>query len=123
VPSGTAVLALLSLKNQPLAALYGFVNRSKFDEYQTGVRISASDAIHSPGILVRLLLMMRLSERGITRYDFLRGSLSYKTMLATEENPLFALHAWRHTVRSSAFTVARVIGRVSRKGVKLLFGK
>jgi hypothetical protein len=117
-----AVLARLSIESEPLAVLYGFINGTKFDEYQTGVRKETLGSIHSPGILARLLLMKSLAGCGIERYDFLRGSQTYKTRLATEEIPMFALACWKNSKPSIIQTALLNIGKAYRKSMKFLSG-
>jgi CelD/BcsL family acetyltransferase involved in cellulose biosynthesis len=58
--------------------------------------------------------MRELCGRGITRYDFLRGSSQYKAQLATEGVPLFMLQVWRPTVRATAYHAARIVGKAMR---------
>jgi CelD/BcsL family acetyltransferase involved in cellulose biosynthesis len=100
VPSGRAVLARLSLADEPVAVLYGFVNRSKFEFYQSGIKTTASGRLRSPGNLAHLKLMSRMSDGGVDTYDFLRGSSSYKERLATTSIPLYRVRVWRSTVRA-----------------------
>jgi CelD/BcsL family acetyltransferase involved in cellulose biosynthesis len=95
VPRGAAVLASLAQGGRPLAAIYGFITRDKFDFYQSGVRVDGADGMGRPGITAHLLLMSSLAARGIAHYDFLRGSSEYKRRLATETRELFALHIAR----------------------------
>ena len=71
VPEAKAVLARLSIENEVLAVLYGFVIGTKFDFYQSGVRRTGLGSIVSPGTTANLTLMSRLAEQGITHYDFL----------------------------------------------------
>ena len=120
VPCGSAVLATLSLHGEAVACLYGFLSKSKFDIYQSGVKMKASAGLRSPGVLAHLLLMRTLAERGIQRYDFLLGTSPYKTRLATDHNVLFALRCWRPSIRSAAYAVSRWLGRSVRDGVRSL---
>jgi hypothetical protein len=114
IGSGRVVLARLALDGQTIAALYGFVTRSKFDFYQSGVKTITRGPVRSPGHVAHLLLMRELCGRGITRYDFLRGSSRYKAQLATEGVPLFMLQVWRPTVRATAYHAARIVGKAMR---------
>lgn len=116
VPSGRAVLARASLAGTPIAALYGFVTGSKFDFYQSGVRTDGP--LRSPGNLAHLMLMRELAGRGVTRYDFLRGSSSYKERLATTETKLYAIQVWRPTIRSAIYRSSRRIGRGIRNALR-----
>lgn len=114
LPRGRAVLARLSLAGDPVAVLYGFVTGQKFDFYQSGVRKTAGP-LRSPGNLAHLLLMRALTERGVTAYDFLRGSSSYKVRLATKENQLVGVRLWRPTPRAAISRLVRLAGRIVDK--------
>jgi CelD/BcsL family acetyltransferase involved in cellulose biosynthesis len=120
LPGGRAVLARLSRAGNPVAVLYGFVTGQKFDFYQSGVRREIAGPVRSPGILAHLLLMRVLAERGVTAYDFLRGSPSYKQRLATQENQLVGVSIWRPTPRVAAYRLVRLAGRVVGKSQRLM---
>ena len=120
LPSGRAILARLSVAGVPVAVLYGFVNGLKFDLYQLGVRREPASLVHSPGILANLLLMRALTERGVTAYDFLRGSASYKLRLATRENQLVGVQIWRPTLRAAIHRSGQLAERVFGKGQQLM---
>lgn len=120
VPSGRAVLARLSHTGHVYAVLYGFINRSTFEFYQSGVRLGATGPLQSPGNLTHLLLMRALADRGVTEYDFLRGSASYKERLATRENHLIGVQIWRPTLRTVVHRSARFAERIVRKALHLV---
>jgi len=120
LPRGRAVLARLSLAGDPLAVLYGFVTGQKFDFYQSGVRRETAGPLRSPGNLAHLLLMRALTERGVTSYDFLRGSSSYKQRLATRENQLVGVSIWRPTLRAASYRLLQLAGRIVGKRQRLL---
>jgi CelD/BcsL family acetyltransferase involved in cellulose biosynthesis len=120
LPSGRAILARLSISGDPVAVLYGFVNGLKFDLYQLGVRRERASQVHSPGILANLLLMRALTERGVTAYDFLRGSASYKLRLATRQNQLVGVQIWRPTLRAAIHRSGQLAVRVFEKGQRLM---
>lgn len=118
-PIGRAVLARLSIASEPVAVLYGFVTGKTFDFYQSGVRVATSDPLRSPGNLAHLLLMRALIERGVTAYDFLRGSSTYKERLATRNNKMVGIQVWRPTLRAMVYRSVRLIQRIVRKGLTL----
>jgi CelD/BcsL family acetyltransferase involved in cellulose biosynthesis len=120
LPTGRAILARLSIAGVPVAVLYGFVNGLKFDFYQSGVRRDPASLLESPGILAHLLLMRALAERGVTAYDFLRGSAPYKRWLATRENQLVGVRIWRPTLRAAIHRSVQLAGRVVDKGQQLM---
>lgn len=120
VPKGRAVLARLTLEGQVYVVLYGFVTASKFAFYQSGVRRGDTGPFNSPGTTANLLLMRELSKRGVTAYDFLRGSSSYKERLATMESHLIGVQSWRPTFRAAVYRSARFGERVVRKGMSFI---
>ena len=120
LPVGRAVLARLSVAGDPVAVLYGFVTGQKFDFYQSGVRRETAGPLRSPGNLAHLLLMRALTERGVTAYDFLRGSSSYKQRLATRENHLVGVRIWRSTLRAASHRLIQFAGRVAGKRQRLM---
>jgi CelD/BcsL family acetyltransferase involved in cellulose biosynthesis len=110
----------MSLAGNPVAVLYGFVTGQKFDFYQSGVRREINGPLRSPGNLAHLLLMRALTERGVTAYDFLRGSSSYKLRLATRENQLVGIRIWRPTLRAASYRLIQLVGRVVGKGPRAM---
>ena len=120
LPVGRALLARLSLASEPLAVLYGFVTGQTFEFYQSGVRLETTGPLRSPGNLAHLLLMRALTDRGVTAYDFLRGSSSYKERLATRENQLIGVQIWRPTLRTAVYRSARLVWRVIGMGLRLV---
>jgi CelD/BcsL family acetyltransferase involved in cellulose biosynthesis len=120
LPSGRAILARLFLDSEPIAVLYGFVTGSKFDFYQSGIQIDPAGPLRSPGTLAHLLLMKALSERGVTTYDFLRGSSEYKKRLATGENQLATIELWRPTPRVATWRAAHSFARLTSAGVRFV---
>ena len=120
LPGGRAVLARVSLAGKAVAVLYGFVTGHKFDFYQSGVQRETAGTLRSPGILAHLLLMRALTDRGVTEYDFQRGSSSYKLRLATCENQLVGVRIWRPTLRAAIYRSVQIAGRVVGKGQRLM---
>ena len=121
LPTGRAVLARLSVAGAPAAVIYGFINRSTFEFYQSGVQYEPQSSLRSPGNLAHLLLMQALAERGITAYDFLRGSAEYKRRLATRERRLVGMREWRPTLRYATRKSLSLAARITRYGVKSFF--
>ena len=116
VPTGEALLARLSAGERPVALLYGFAVRGKFDFYQSGIDLAAVEGVRSPGAAVQLLLMRHLAERGFTTFDFLRGNAQYKTTLSTGERPLASVRVERPNVRRALRRISGLARRVVRAG-------
>jgi CelD/BcsL family acetyltransferase involved in cellulose biosynthesis len=123
LPQGRSILARLSHEGQVHAVLYGFVTGTKFDFYQSGIRLGDTGPFDSPGTTAHLLLMEALAGRGITAYDFLRGSSSYKERLATRQAPLVGIRIWRPTVRAASHRSLRFARRIAGKGRSILRGR
>jgi CelD/BcsL family acetyltransferase involved in cellulose biosynthesis len=122
VPDGHAVLARLSLGGAPLAVLYGFVVGAKFDFYQSGVTVDDTGPLRSPGITAHLALMEHLAGRGLTAYDFLRGSSAYKDRLATGEARLACVRITRAGLRTRTDAAARLAVRALRRAYATVAG-
>jgi CelD/BcsL family acetyltransferase involved in cellulose biosynthesis len=120
LPLDRVALARFWLGDEPFAVIYGFISGDKFEFYQSGIRHDVGDALQSPGNLAHLLLMRTLAGRGITAYDFLRGSASYKQRLATRAVDLMGAQVWRPTLRAAAYRSLRFAGRVVRRGWRLM---
>ena len=120
LPVGRVVLAQLSLATEPVVILYGFVTGQKFDFYQSGVRLEPSGQLRSPGNLAHLLLMQILTDRGVTAYDFLRGSSTHKERQATRRNELIGIEIWRPSLRTTFFRLIRLFTRILRKGLRVI---
>jgi CelD/BcsL family acetyltransferase involved in cellulose biosynthesis len=105
-----------------VAVLYGFVTTQKFDFYQSGVQRDATGPLRSPGNLAHLLLMRALTKRGVTAYDFLRGSSPYKQRLSTRQNQLVGVRIWRPSLRAAGYRLIRFAGRVLSKRNQLMRG-
>jgi CelD/BcsL family acetyltransferase involved in cellulose biosynthesis len=84
------------------------------------VRRDTAGPLRSPGNLAHLLLMRALTERGVTAYDFLRGSASYKLRLATRESQLVGVRIWRPTLRAAIHRSGQLAVRVFGKGQQLM---
>lgn len=73
---GTLWLATVTLDGAPAAAWYGFSRGSTLSFYQGGIDPAWSKS--SVGQVLHGLMIQRAIEKGMRRYDFLRGEESYK---------------------------------------------
>jgi CelD/BcsL family acetyltransferase involved in cellulose biosynthesis len=122
VPKGRAVVARLSHNGTAYAVLYGFVTGAKFDFYQSGIKHTNTGPFESPGTTANLLLMSHLAAtRGVTHYDFLRGSSSYKQRLATTETRLVSIRSSRPTLRAAISRTLSGTYIIARKGIRIAF--
>jgi CelD/BcsL family acetyltransferase involved in cellulose biosynthesis len=88
---GWARLYLLSVEGAPRAALYGFRHGDRFAFYQAGYDPEWRQ--RSVGTVLLGHLVERCFADGLSEFDFLRGSESYKLKWA---------NGWRRTVRLRA---------------------
>lgn len=118
VPGGMAILARVSAGGRAIAVLYGFECRGTFHFYQSGIELEVP-GIRSPGVAAHLLLMRFLASRGVSAYDFLRGSSTYKMRLSTRENPLSKLEIYppfgRHAVKVASGVAKRALRNCLRR--------
>lgn len=119
VPVGRAVLAQLSVENEPIAVFYAFINNNKCDFYQCGIN-RYSSPVKNPGKLGHLLLKKAVSEIGVIEFDFLRGSSFHKQQFATGEKKLVGLRIWRRTPRTFLYKSVELLSKIISKGIKLL---
>ena len=118
--SGRLVLARLSHRGEAYVVLYGFVTGAKFDLYQLGVNLIEGTVIHSPGTVANLLLMAKLADRGVTRYDFLRGTSAFKKSLTTEQRDLVCLQCRRLSARALLEQASQLLTRLRRKMIRMV---
>jgi len=79
---GNLHLSVLTCDERPAAIHLGFVSRDGFYWYMPSY--DQAFAKHSPGRLHLTRLVMWAIDNGLRRFDFLRGSYSYKRNLSTE---------------------------------------
>jgi hypothetical protein len=116
VPQGDAVLARLVLDGETLAVAYGYMARSKFDLYLTGVTPEESDAVRSPGTAIHLLTMAHLASRGIRQFDFLLATgPSYKQRFGSGGQRLARLLVVRPTARAALHSALNLARRGTHK--------
>lgn len=120
---GRALLGRLSHRDQASVVLYGFITGDKFDLYQLGVGSMDGTAVRSTGTVANLLLMEKLAGQGLARYDFLRGSSSFKLSLATEQRQLICLQASRPGLLVWFDRALRLTLRVLRKVRRMVLRK
>jgi hypothetical protein len=66
----------LTRDGKPVAFLYGFLSGNRFYDYQTGYDPEYS--AQRPGFLILVRAIQDLIDRGVKRFDFLRGYEHYK---------------------------------------------
>ncbi|WKZ82083.1 MAG: GNAT family N-acetyltransferase [Acidimicrobiia bacterium] len=89
--AGAVLDVLVDGEGRPVAAAFGFEDDRAYYLYN-----SAFDPEHggiSPGVVLVHALVERTIASGRTRFDFLKGSESYKGRLGAEPRPLFVVEA------------------------------
>ena len=114
-PRGRVLLSRLRLGAEVISVKYGFRAGTKYDFYQSGVRLDQGSPIKSPGIVSFLLLMDHLSMHDVETFDFLRGSSNYKQRLATTAQPLVEVRRVLWTWRGACGIAADLGGRIVQK--------
>lgn len=96
---GWPVLAFLRLDGRRAAGICGFQFRGEFSYYLNGLGETGSAKQFSPGIVLHILCMQTMFERGIRIYDFLRGIERYKYELGGVDVPNWTLLMYSHPGR------------------------
>ena len=92
---GFVDLLCLSVGGEALGYLYNLRWRNLACAYQSGLAYE-QDAQGRPGLVAHLLAMRRYREEGVATYSFLAGDGRYKSSLASGEDRLLWLAAYRH---------------------------
>jgi CelD/BcsL family acetyltransferase involved in cellulose biosynthesis len=116
--SGEVGIARLSYRNTPLAVVYGHRVGAKFHCYQQGVDTNRTAGIHSSGNAAWFLLMKQMAERGVTLFDHLKGTSTFKERFGTGTEPLVDLRFTRLNFRTTAYAAADVSLRAARKAFR-----
>jgi CelD/BcsL family acetyltransferase involved in cellulose biosynthesis len=95
-------LQWLSVRGEPVAALYNFTWNDKVYFYQSGRKLDVPNGVR-PGIVIHLRAIRCAIEAGRREYDFLGGASQYKRKLATAKRQLLSVRA----VRSPVLELAR----------------
>ncbi len=119
---GGLELAWLSVRGEPIAALYNFVWNDKTYQYQGGRRMDLPKSVRA-GIAVNVFAIRHAIEVGRREYDFLGGNDRYKEQLSTAQRPLLRIRATRdpltHFARRCAERTA-ASARVVQRRLKAL---
>jgi CelD/BcsL family acetyltransferase involved in cellulose biosynthesis len=89
---GALELLWLTVRGDPVAALYNIVWNGKVHFYQSGRKLDVPKGVR-PGIILHAHAIRRAIAAGRREYDFLAGASQYKRQLATAARPLVRLRA------------------------------
>jgi hypothetical protein len=128
--AGALELLWVSVRGEPIAAVYNIVWNGKVYFYQSGRKMDVPAGIR-PGIVLHAHAIRRAIEAGRREYDFLGGNEHYKSQLGLATRSLVQLRVtrrclveqaralvergigWARTVRNTARAVARSLFRQS----------
>jgi CelD/BcsL family acetyltransferase involved in cellulose biosynthesis len=91
---GALELLWLTVRGQPVAAMYDVVWNDKVYFYQSGRRTDLPSHVRPGGVLLAYAIRAAI-EAGRREFDFLNGASLYKTQLATGRRPLVQLRVAR----------------------------
>jgi CelD/BcsL family acetyltransferase involved in cellulose biosynthesis len=111
-------LLWLTVRGEPVAALYNVVKNGVVYFYQSGRRPDLPKGIR-PGIVLHAHAIRSAIDAGCREYDFLAGASRYKTDLALATHPLVLLRA----TRPSVVETLRKVGETGVQAARALRSK
>jgi CelD/BcsL family acetyltransferase involved in cellulose biosynthesis len=106
----------LSVGGRPIAAIYGIELKGRFHYYQSGM--DPDWAARSPGLVLIGKTIEDAYARGLTDYDFLRGTEPHKLDWSSDRREVVALRAWAPGLRAEAAHAADGVLRAARGAVR-----
>jgi CelD/BcsL family acetyltransferase involved in cellulose biosynthesis len=102
---GALDLLWLTVKGEPVAAVYNIIYGKKVYFYQSGRKLDVPKSVKI-GIAMHALAIKRSIDAGHREYDFLNGASQYKRQLALSARPLVSLRAVAPSLRARAVDAA-----------------
>lgn len=87
-------LIFLTVNGQPAATMWQFAYRDRLLLYNSGMNQSEFGSL-SPGIVLLTYSIEDAIERGLAKYDFLRGSEQYKYRMGARDTTVYTVHMRR----------------------------
>ncbi|HEY2517818.1 MAG TPA: GNAT family N-acetyltransferase [Polyangiaceae bacterium] len=109
---GKLDLLWLTVKGEPVAAVYNLVFRGKVYFYQSGRKLDVPKGV-KPGISIHAFALRRAIDEHLREYDFLNGLSQYKRKLATGTHALVSLRAFAPNLRARAVEAASKLGEAA----------
>lgn len=107
-------LLWLTVRGEPIAAVYGMVRDGKLSIYQTGRRLDVPEQLR-PGFTLMALAIRRAIEAGYREFDLLAEDMRYKRQLAPMARPLVRVRAvrrcWVESLRRGGHACRRLLRR------------
>jgi len=98
-------LLWLSVRGEPVAAMYNIVWNNKVYFYQTGRKLDLPSHLR-PGFVLITQAIRRAIETGRREFDFLGGAAVYKSQLALAERSIEKLRVSRASLIEGAYRIA-----------------
>jgi CelD/BcsL family acetyltransferase involved in cellulose biosynthesis len=95
---GQLELLRLTVRGEPVAALYGMTWADKTIAYQTGRSVNVPNNVRPGGVILAYAVRAAI-EAGRREFDFLADEAPYKLQMATASRPLVRLRAYRVGLR------------------------
>ncbi len=110
LPKGRAIMPLLESRGRIIAAIYGFIERGEFFQYQMGW--DETLARISPGRLAVGACVMQAIRSGLSTFDMLPGEYEYKQQWSDSTRWLLDLEAHNSaSLRATLFNTLRAARR------------
>jgi CelD/BcsL family acetyltransferase involved in cellulose biosynthesis len=90
---GQLELLRLTVRGEPVAALYGMTWGDKTIAYQTGRSVNVPNSVRPGGVILAYAVRAAI-EAGRREFDFLADEAPYKLQMATASRPLVRLRAY-----------------------------
>jgi CelD/BcsL family acetyltransferase involved in cellulose biosynthesis len=122
---GALDLRWLTVRGEPIAAIYNIVWQDKIHFYQSGRKLDLPKTIRA-GIVIHAHAIRGAIEAGLREYDFLGGAARYKMDLAPAARSIVRLRAARPSVIEAARRTAELAidqARVLRDNVRSMLGR
>ncbi|MEM9605450.1 MAG: GNAT family N-acetyltransferase [Pseudomonadota bacterium] len=115
-----ADVVIFSIKNQPAAALHLYYSKGRCHYYQSGFSNTAVNR-YMPLFVSHMAEMGTCRARGLTEYDFMRGSTdSYKADFGCDTEPMFDAVVHRHRLSLTYHRVRRHTRRTAKRSLLAL---
>ena len=119
------MLLWITVRDVPVAALYGFVAHGQAQFYQCGRSLAAPAKVRL-GIVIVILAMQEAIAQRLSEFDFLGGDAQYKSLFTSDERPLCQIRVARRGLPEFSRTLARKtwhLVRALRRGGAALFAQ
>ena len=103
--AGAVELLWLTVRDEPVAAIYNLLWDGKVLFYQSGRKMDVPGGVR-PGIVLHAHAIRRAIEAGRREYDFLSGGEHYKGQMALAARPVVELRAARRSAREQVRILA-----------------